>query len=30
MVNPSKLVLAQMALDYLSVPGLFFRSFIHT
>jgi hypothetical protein len=30
MDNPSKIVLAQMALDYLSVPGLFFHSFIHS
>jgi hypothetical protein len=30
MDNPSKIALAQMALDYLSVPGLFFCSFIHS
>jgi hypothetical protein len=30
MDNPSKITLAQMALDYLSVPGLFFHSFIHS
>lgn len=29
MANPSTTALAQMALDYLSVPGLFFRDFIH-
>ena len=29
MANQSTTTLAQMALDYLSVPGLFFRDFIH-
>ena len=29
MANPSTTVLAQMALDYLSVPGLVFHDFIH-
>jgi hypothetical protein len=30
MDNPSKMALAQMALDYLSVPGMFFRNFVHS